>query len=600
MRERVFGIETEYALIFHPRGSDPSRPTNLELYRRFEAALLARTRTLPHGFTWLREKGGRFLENGGTFHYEATAADFENGLVEMASPECRDPFTLLAHERAKDELVEELCDDVNHQLALAGLRGEARVGKNSVDSQGNTLGSHESYWVEDRLGGLRLALFVPVWIALWGVSLPVVAWLLALRIGLLAFVLGAGTLLLGAGALLRLVRPALGQRLFAWMERIARDLEQHPGSLARRVQSLAAPIFPLMRLHSAVYDRFHFLAIRRDLTAFLVTRTLYTGAGALGFDGGPLFRLAQRPPFLKALARIFPDDDARPLYEMRDLFFSPWSALRARRRLHLLIGDANMSEWAQVLRVGATALVLELIEAGAPAGWPVLARPLDALAAINLDSELSATYELADGSRASALEIQARILGFVRARLDADPEPPAGWKRRVLEMWRETLDGLERDPDSLCDRIDWLAKRRLVLEEVPDAADREALRSRGEQVMGDRAARSEADLRLRDRAFRARRIDLRFHELGPRGGARRLERRGRLRRLSQPEAVLRARTEPPADTRAFARGQAIKFAHANALSGRVAWDRVRVGKLGRTRLHDPLDNGSGAEGPDRS
>ena len=592
MRERVFGIETEYALIFHPRGRAGARPTNLELYRRFEAALLGRVRTLPHGFSWLREKGGRFLENGGTFHYEATAEDFENGLVEMASPECRDPFTLLAHERAKDELVEELCDEVNRQLELAGFRGHASVGKNSVDSQGHTLGSHESYWVEDRLERFRLALFIPVWVALWLVSLPVIAWLFALRIGLLAFVLGAGALLLGTGAVLRLVRPALGQRLFAWMERFARDLEQHPGELARRVQGLAAPLYPLMRLHSAVYDRFHFRVIRRDLTAFLVTRTLYTGAGALGFDGGPLFRLAQRPPFLKVLARIFPDDDARPLYEMRDLFFQPWSALRSRRRLHLLIGDANMSEWAQALRVGATALTLELIEGGTPAGWPVLMRPLETLQEINVDPELAATYELADGTRASALEIQRRILAFVRDGLAADPEPLESWKARVLAMWQETLDGLRRAPDSQSDRIDWLAKRRLVLEELPEAADREALRSRGAEVMRDGGAQSTADLQLREQAFRARRIDLRFHELGPRGGARRLERRGLLRRISQPAEVLRARTEPPADTRAFARGQAIKFAHANAVSGRAAWDRVRVGKLGIRYLGDPLDPGA--------
>ncbi len=599
MRERVFGIETEYALIFHPRGLAGTRPTNLELYRRFEAALLARVRTLPHGFSWLREKGGRFLENGGTFHYEATAEDFESGLVEMASPECRDPFTLLAHERAKDELVEELCLAVNRDLERAGFRGYASVGKNSVDSQGHTLGSHESYWVEDRLDRIRLALFVPIWLALWLVSLPVVAWLFALRIGLLAFVLGAGAVLLGTGAVLRLVRPALGQRLFAWMERFARDLEQHPGELARRVQALAAPLYPLMRLHSAVYDRFHFLAIRRDLTSFLVTRTLFTGAGALAFDGGPLFRLAQRPPFLKVLARIFPDDDARPLYEMRDLFFQPWSALRARRRLHLLIGDANMSEWAQTLRVGATALTLEVIEGGTPEGWPVLARPLEALQAVNVDADLADTYELVDGTRASALEIQGRILGFVRERLERDPEPLEIWKLRVLAMWQETLEGLRLSPDSLADRVDWLAKRRLVHEEVPGAADREALRARGAEVMRDGGARSAADLHLRERAFRARRIDLRFHELGPRGGARRLERRGLLRRISQPELVERARTEPPADTRAFARGQAIKFAHANAVSGRAAWDRVRVGKLGHKYLRDPLDNGDGGSGPRR-
>jgi proteasome accessory factor A len=591
MRDRVFGIETEYALIFHPRGLERARPTNLELYRRFEAALLGRARTLPHGFSWLREKGGRFLENGGTFHYEATAEDFESGLVEMASPECRDPFTLLAHERAKDELVEELCDEVNRQLELAGFRGRARIGKNSVDSQGHTLGSHESYWVEDKLGAFRLALFVPIWLALWLVSLPAVAWLFALRIGLLVFVLGAGAVLLGTGAVLRLVRPALGQRLFAWMERFARELEQHPGELAKRVQRLAAPLYPLMRLHSAVYDRFHFRAIRRDLTAFLVTRTLYTGAGALAFDGGPLFRLAQRPPFLKALARIFPDDDARPLYEMRDLFFQPWSALRARRRLHLLIGDANMSEWAQVLRVGATALVLEVIEGGTPEGWPVLARPLEALQAINEDPELALRLELEDGTHASALEIQTRILDAVRERLTRDPEPLAIWKVRVLAMWEETLDGLRRAPDTLADRIDWLAKRRLVRAELPDSADLEAVRRRGAEVMQDGGARTAADLVLRERAFRARRIDLRFHELGPRGGARRLERRGLLRRISDPAQVERARTEPPADTRAFARGQAIKFAHANAVSGRAAWDRVRVGKLGHRRLRDPLDNG---------
>jgi hypothetical protein len=99
MRERVFGIETEYALIFHPRGLAGARPTNLELYRRFEAALLARVRTLPHGFSWLREKGGRFLENGGTFHYEATAEDFEAGWSRWRARVPR-PFTLLRHTSA--------------------------------------------------------------------------------------------------------------------------------------------------------------------------------------------------------------------------------------------------------------------------------------------------------------------------------------------------------------------------------------------------------------------------------------------------------------------------------------------------------------------
>jgi hypothetical protein len=593
MKDRVFGIETEYALIWHPRGLlEETRPTNLELYRRFEAALLARVRTLPHGFSWLRQKGGRFLENGGTFHYEATAEDFESGLVEMASPECRDPFTLVAHERAKDELVEALCDEVNRQLALAGHRGHARVGKNSVDSESNTLGSHESYWVEDRLSPLRIALFLPAWIVLWAVSMPVVGWLFAVRFALLLLVVAGGLGALALGSFLRLVRPSLGQRVFAWMERVARELEQHPGELARRFHRLVTPLYPLMRLHSAVYDRFHFVAIRRDLTAHLITRTLFTGAGALAFDGGPLFHLAQRPPFLKALARIFPDDDERPLYEMRDLFFQPWTALRARRRLHLLVGDANMSEWAQVLRVGTTALVLEVIEGGTPADWPVLARPLEALREINRDPELRARLELENAERLTALEIQTSLLAAVRARL-GPPRALDPWKARVLEMWEETLERLARAPDTLADRLDWLAKRRLVYVEVPDEADREELRERGAALMRDGGARTPEDARLRELGFRARRADLRYHELGARGGARRLEQRGALRRIVPAEAVARAHTEPPHDTRAFARGRAIVFAHAHALSGRAAWDRVRVGKLGWRFLRDPLDSGRG-------
>ncbi|MEE8312831.1 MAG: proteasome accessory factor PafA2 family protein [Myxococcota bacterium] len=588
MRERVFGIETEYALIYHPRaGVREDPPTKLALYRRFEAALLRRIRTLPQGFSPLRPKGGRFLENGGTFHYEASADEYEGGLIEMASPECRDPFSLIHFERAKDELVEELAEEVNEQLVLAGFRGEVRLGKNNIDSQGNTFGSHESYWVDDRMPLALYLLFVPVWLLLCLISLPVVLYLLGLRIAFVAVALVAGVSLLAVGGVLRLVRPGLAQRIFTAVERFARRLEDHPGELARRTQNLIAPIYPLMSIHSAVYNRFHFRKFRKYLTAFLVSRTLYTGAGALSFDGGPLLRLAQRPPFLKVLARIFPDGDERPLYETRDLFFQPWTALRRRRRMHLLIGDANLSEWAQVLRVGATALVLEAIESGAPVEWPVLRRPLEALQRLNRDPELRAELELADGSRMTALEIQRHYLRGVQVALAG--VPLEDWKRRVLEYWQETLDALAQDPESLCDRVDWIAKARLLREEVSDPRDRDELRRRGGELLEGTAPLSSADRRLRALAFRAWRVDLRYHELGPRGGYRRLEARGRMRRLTDPEQVKKARTAPPEDTRAWARGHAIKWAYARAVSGRAAWHRVRVGKFDWRFFRDPLD-----------
>jgi hypothetical protein len=137
---------------------------------------------------------------------------------------------------------------------------------------------------------------------LWVVSLPVLAFVLAVQLALVLFVLVCVLGLLGCGMLLAAVRPATAQPLFRWVERQAERLESHPGEIARRIQRLVAPIYPLMRLHSALYNRFYFRRFRAQLTALLVTRTIYCGAGAVAFDGGPFFRLAQRPPFLRTLA----------------------------------------------------------------------------------------------------------------------------------------------------------------------------------------------------------------------------------------------------------------------------------------------------------
>ena len=128
MRERVFGIETEYAVIYHPGRRERRGPSKLALYGRFETELHRRVRSLPNAFSPLRAKLGRFLENGATFHYEATADAYEDGLIEMASPECRDPDSLLHAERAKDELVEELAQAVNLQLELDGFSGRVSIG----------------------------------------------------------------------------------------------------------------------------------------------------------------------------------------------------------------------------------------------------------------------------------------------------------------------------------------------------------------------------------------------------------------------------------------------------------------------------------------
>ncbi|MDJ0789297.1 MAG: proteasome accessory factor PafA2 family protein [Myxococcota bacterium] len=602
MQDRVFGIETEYAVIYHPGRGETRRPSNLSLYQLFEPLLAEEVRGVPMAFSLLRSKTGRFLENGGTFHYEGTPTEYEHGLIEMASPECRDPFTLLACERAKDELVESLAARVTERLPELGYRGEVRIGKNNTDSQGHTFGSHESYWVEDPLDGWHKLALAPLWGLAWALTLPVLLWVVVASI--LVMALGVAVLftpvvgfLLGllsrglAGPAPRFARSLAlrSRRLAAIPGRLARRLEREPGWLGRKLHWLEAPLRPAVGLHSWLHNRFHFRALHRCLTAFLVTRTVYTGAGAVVLDGSAPFQIAQRPRFLRSFARIFTSGDDRPLYESRDVFFRPFSAFQRHRRLHLLLGDANLCDWALVLRTGATALVLEAIEAEPGAGWPVLADPLDALARLAADPELETPLRLADGSRKSAIAIQREVLGHVRralSRTGSLADGPA-WKGRVMQMWEETLDALEEDPASLADRIDWIAKRSLLEGDVPDALAWNELREGGAAAVATSAAEA-LDRGLRERAFRALRTDLRYHELGPRGGYRRLERRGAVRRLSDPALVARAHVEPPGDTRAYGRGRAIREICLGRGRGGASWHRVRAGLRHWRFFGDPL------------
>lgn len=600
MRERVFGIETEYAVVYFPARGEEGRPTNLSLYPLFERHLATRVPSVPRALSLLRAKPGRFLANGMSFHYEATPHAFENGLLEIASPECRDPFTLLAHERAKDELAEELRGEVNRELERMGWRGEVRIFKSNVDAHGHTFGSHENYWIDDPLPLRRRLVMAPIWALLWLATLPSMLWLAAVSLLMVVAPLllllppvVAGGLRVLAGAL-RGVRPQAAQalrraahRLASLPMRVAARLQADPSALIRHLAWVEWPMRPFMSLHAVFARRFFFRPAIRGCLAHLVTRSLWCGAGRLVFEGSDPLQLSQRANFLRVPADIFTHGDRRPLVELRDLFFRPWSAFGRYRRLHLMLADATHCDHASVLRIGTTALVLEAIEAQPEAPWPLLADPVAAMRALSRDVE--APLALCGGDERSALAIQREVLQRVRERL---PETPVGWKRRVLALWAETLELLEHDPDALADRVDWIAKRCLLRRDVASPDDWRQLASEGRRLTVGAAGDAEEE-RLRELAFRALRTDLRYHDLGPRGGHGRLRRRGKIRELVDAEAVARARQHPPLDTRAHARGLAIREAMAASVPGAATWHRVRVGWLGWHWLPDPLDSGPG-------
>jgi proteasome accessory factor PafA2 len=298
-----------------------------------------------------------------------------------------------------------------------------------------------------------------------------------------------------------------------------------------------------------------FSRIVRDLTPFLVTRQIFAGAGSLvgdPADGSATFQIAQRSQFFEVEVGL-ETTLKRPIINTRD---EPHADPEKYRRLHVIIGDANMNEIATFLKVGSLAVTLSMIEDdAAPAEEWGLANPVQALRAIAKDPTLQVTVERKDGRRVTALEVQWAYLDAAKSYLkDRDISP---WQADVLGRWESTLAGLEDDPAKLGRTIDWVAKYTLL-----------------RQIAGrDGLDWDDAKLAL---------VDLQYHDVRPEKGLyHRLVSAGRIERLVAEKEIRTAMTEPPADTRAYFRGRCLaRYAAQIAAAG---WDAI-IFDIGRETL----------------
>jgi proteasome accessory factor A len=192
---------------------------------------------------------------------------------------------------------------------------------------------------------------------------------------------------------------------------------------------------------------------------FLVTRQIFAGAGKLGIEaesaaGQPgVYQISQRSDFFTVLVSI-DTMNRRPLVNTRD---EPHADARKYRRFHVIIGDANMSEWATALKLGTTALVLDLIERGAVPELEI-AQPVGALKSISRDQSYDWIIELQDGRKISAIDVQRLYLKAAQ-QLEFAQEEETAW---LLREWENVLNDLERDVTLTRDRVDWAAKKFLL------------------------------------------------------------------------------------------------------------------------------------------
>ena len=289
-----------------------------------------------------------------------------------------------------------------------------------------------------------------------------------------------------------------------------------------------------------------FADIVRYLTPFFITRQVYTGAGRLGVgqDGRTkAFQLSQRADFFEVEVGL-ETTLKRPIINTRD---EPHADPERFRRLHVIVGDANLSDTATYLKMGTTAVVLSMIEEGflRDRDWTP-ARPVAEMHAVSHDTRLRHAILLQDGRRLSAIQVQWEILEMAEAFCGrSDPDPAT---RELLDGWQRVLQGLETDPADLADELDWVAKRTLM----------------------DGFVRREG---LAWDSPRLQLIDLQYADIRPeRGLAARLEERGRLRRMFSEAEVDRAVDRAPEDTRAFFRGECIRR-YPEAVAA-ASWDSV--------------------------
>ena len=306
--------------------------------------------------------------------------------------------------------------------------------------------------------------------------------------------------------------------------------------------------------------------VEHELLPFLITRQLYTGAGRVTDDG---FEITQRADFLDE-AVSSATTRARPMVNTRD---EPHADPDAYRRLHVIIGDSNRSQWATWMKLAVTHLVLCVIEESARLGKPsgfdafALADPGEANRAVSRDLTCrTARLRLAnpdhrdtavavDGTL-TALDIQYRYLTIVE-RFVADHDAamrdalPDGVLTRILDEWRAVLDALrDGERDRIADRVDWAAKLRLF----------DALHARAGHVPQTRLVQ----------------LDMDYHDIVSGTLYASMLHRGAIRRLVDDTIIDRALREPPADTRAALRGRFVAAALAAGARFSCDWTRLTL------------------------
>jgi len=431
MQKRIYGVETEYGIIFTPEGRK-TLPVEKAIRFLFEKLI-----TTEHFLNVFLENGARFYQDTGCH-------------PEYATPECASPRQLIVYDKAGERVLEDLQIYAEERIREERIAGNLSIFKNNTDFVGNSYGCHENYLVD-------------------------------------------------------------------------RDVD------------------------------FYYLA--EQLIPFLVTRQIYSGAGKVfQTQEGVHYCISQRAQHIYQKISGTTTND-RSIINTRD---EPHADRERYRRLHVIVGDSNMSEYTNFLKVGACAVVLQMIEDNYINKDFTLRNPVKAIKDISHDTSCKRKLRLDNGREYSPIEIQLEYCQM--AQRYVEHYPVSEDLMEAVGMWQYVLDRLQHNPDDLDRKIDWIIKRKLI---------RNWTKRRGARWDDPRVFM----------------LDLQYHDIRlNRGLFYLLERRGAVDRILNDEEVLKAKTEPPHNTRARMRGEFIKLARQNGIQYDLDWSNIRLGNLLNVRV----------------
>ena len=295
---------------------------------------------------------------------------------------------------------------------------------------------------------------------------------------------------------------------------------------------------------------FYYMA--EQLIPFLVTRQIFTGAGKVfRTRRGTVYHISQRAQHIRQKISGTTTNE-RSIINTRD---EPHAIKEKYRRLHIIVGDSNMSEFSTYLKVGTTALVLQMIEDDFLPTTFSLRNPVRAIKDISRDLTCREAVPLNSGKKYSALELQKEYLDLAQRYYSTRTMSPEA--ADILQKWEYVLTKLEEDPMQLHHEIDWVIKLHLL------------------QAYGERT-----NLSPEASGDRMLMLDLQYHDIRREKGLYfLLERKNRVVRLATNEQIETAMVDPPQNTRAKMRGELIKLAKMKRIPYDLDWNYIRIGYL---------------------